>query len=245
MSIYNIIAIFFLSNILFTYFIWLFIKIKEVDIGLIKFYLFGSIICLTLVFILLKNYLLLSSIILHILFLLLHPSIQTSKAGIGIFWLFNTFLFGRFLYPVISKLTLFQIISFVGLGINSALSLKNLILGHWYLVTPGMSIKHFKNTNIFFSIVSLIRTIMVSIIFILLTKNFSIDLFIRNFLDAMFIGKVIFLQISPFIISLMSLNALSYKSTQAATGLFYIVVVLTGADFMVAMYLLKNNYYVF
>ncbi len=245
MSIYHNISLFFISNLSFTYFFWLFIRLKEIDIGLIRFYLFMGIILITLSFFMLKTHFLLYSIILHILILWLNSSIQTSKITISIFCALNTFLFFTTFYNKISGLNLVQSISLFLLGINSALAFKNLILGHWYLVTPNMSLKHFKNLNIVFSIVSILRFIISLAIYILLTKNLSIEFFKYNFFDAMFIGKLILLQISTFIVSLMSLNALFYKSTQAATGLFYVIVVFSISDFIASMYLLNNKFYVF
>lgn len=245
MGIYHNISLFFINNLLFTYILWLFMRLKEIDIGLIKFYLFMGIICITLSFFMLRDYFLLYAVIIHILFLLLHSSIQTSNTSISVFCLLNTGLFYMVFRNVILELNLVQTLSLLLLSINSALAFKNLILGHWYLVTPNMSIKHFKNLNIVFSVVSILRFVLLLTAYILLTKNFSLEFLRYNFFDAMFIGKLILLQVSTFIISLMSLNALFYKSTQAATGLFYVIVVFAISDFIVSIYLLNNKFYVF
>jgi hypothetical protein len=63
-----------------------------------------------------------------------------------------------------------------------------------------------------------------------------------NFYDMMLLGKLLLLQVGSFGVSLMSLDALKWRSTQSATGLFYIVVVFAIADFMVSLYLLKQGY---
>ncbi len=245
MTIADNVIIFLLLNLLFTYFIWLFMRIKEIDKGLIKFYLVGGFISVIVVFLTKKDIYLLLLTGVYFISLIFSSFLSTFKVALLIFILLNILLMYKSFNYFISDLKMLHSISLVGTGLSSALAFKNLVLGHWYLVTPNMSIKHFKNLNVVFSIFSFIRIIFLVCVYFVINKNFSLFILRHNFFDALFFCKLILLQISPFLISLMSQNALSYGSTQSATGFFYVIAVFTLSDFIVSLYLLRNNFIVF
>ncbi|MFN7181168.1 MAG: hypothetical protein ACK4NF_00620 [Planctomycetota bacterium] len=245
MSVYDNVIICLLINVLSTYFLWLFIKLKELDTGLVRFYLITGFLSVLLAFFQKKdiNMMFLASI--YLLFSIFHIFIYVSKIVLLFFLLLNVLLLYKPFSFFINRLDILQAISVIVLGINSALAFKNLIVGHWYLFTPTMSLKHFKILSLAFTLFSLARLVFLLTVYFFYSPSFSITALIQSYFDALFFGKIILLQLVPFLISLMARNALSYLSTQSATGFFYCITVFTISDFIVSLYLLKNNFFIF
>ena len=119
-------------------------------------------------------------------------------------------------------------------SILSALALGSvmicMILGHWYLVDPGMPVRHLKLIAAAFIAVLIMRVLLGSYTSVLIWKDLSAshaDLLSNVMLvNMLFIGqRILFGLILPLALSWMIWQTVKIRSTQSATGILYVAVV--------------------
>ena len=130
-------------------------------------------------------------------------------------------------------------------GMTLSLSLYAMILGHWYLNVEKMPISLLDQTVLVYMAMLFLR--LVWNIFAIITEDIEYDGYILALpafiasLDGFLIGVAIFFGVMFPIISLILVRrTLHHKSTQAATGILYVIVVsaIIG-DFSYRYYLLN------
>ena len=132
-------------------------------------------------------------------------------------------------------------------GMALSLSLYAMILGHWYLNVEKMPIALLDKTVLVYMAVLSVRLLWN--IFAVLTEQieyegylFALPAFITS-LEGFLIGVAIFFGVVfPFVSLILVRRTLHHKSTQAATGILYVIVVsaIIG-DFSYRYYLLNYN----
>jgi hypothetical protein len=129
-------------------------------------------------------------------------------------------LVGAFLFPLDSILS--------ALALGSVVIC--MILGHWYLVDPGMPVRHLKVIAGLFIGVLIARVLLGSYTSVLIWKELSSSEadFLSNVMlvNMLFIGqRILFGLILPLALSWMIWQTVKIRSTQSATGILYVAVV--------------------
>jgi len=123
-----------------------------------------------------------------------------------------------------------------------------MILGHWYLVEPGMSMRPLKTMTGFFLAVVLARSLMSAFTSVLIWKDLmssGVDvlsnLALINFL---FMGqRILFGLVLPIALSWMIWQTVKIRSTQSATGILYVAVVFILFGELLSRYILVTTGY--
>lgn len=116
-----------------------------------------------------------------------------------------------------------------------------MLLGHWYLTTPTMSIEPLKRINLFVGVSAVLRFI-VSILIAQQMATCGIALAEGNVLPAEWLAlRWIAGILGPIFVSLMVWRILKYRNTQAATGVLFVGVILVLIGDMTAALLLRKT----
>ncbi len=116
-----------------------------------------------------------------------------------------------------------------------------MLLGHWYLTAPTMSIEPLKRLNLFFGVASGIRLVLSCLGFGLCWTGFRIVTEFNSttwtWLGLRWLAGII----GPLVVSLMVWRILKYRNTQAATGVLFVGVILAFIGDMTAALLLRET----
>lgn len=120
-----------------------------------------------------------------------------------------------------------------------------MLLGHWYLTTPTMSIEPLKRLNLFLGIAGLLRLIVSAAVVLTLSggafdsaeTSFRLAAVPKVWLGLRWLAGVI----GPLVVSLMVWRILKYRNTQAATGVLFVGVILAFIGDMTAALLLSET----
>lgn len=121
-----------------------------------------------------------------------------------------------------------------------------MLLGHWYLTTPTMSIDPLKRVNLLLCLAACMRLTMSALMLAVFwfaswwedgssASKFSSSVLI--FLSVRWLAGVI----GPFVVSWMVWRILKYRNTQAATGVLFVGVILAFMGDMMAALLLQET----
>ncbi len=120
-----------------------------------------------------------------------------------------------------------------------------MLLGHWYLTTPTMSIEPLKRLNLLMGIAGVLRFV-VSAVIVLMFVGGAVDANDRitslsdapsTWLGLRWLAGII----GPLVVSLMVWRILKYRNTQAATGVLFVGVILAFIGDMTAALLLSET----
>ncbi len=121
-----------------------------------------------------------------------------------------------------------------------------MLLGHWYLTAPTMSIDPLKRINLFLGVAGVLRLVVSGTVLVLL----SVGLLDSAEATTRLMGAVpkVWLGlrwlagvIGPIVVSLMVWRILKYRNTQAATGVLFVGVILAFIGDMTASLLLRET----
>ncbi len=123
-----------------------------------------------------------------------------------------------------------------------------MILGHWYLVEPGMSVRPLKTMAGFFLAVILARSLMSAFTSMLIWKDLmSSGVGVQSNLalvDFLFMGqRILFGLVLPIALSWMIWQTVKIRSTQSATGILYVAVVFILFGELLSRYILVTTGY--
>lgn len=138
---------------------------------------------------------------------------------------------------------------FIANGVGSALILGSvlgaMITGHWYLVHHKLGLTPLKNSSVIYIAAVFLRVVLIGlgILFFLSTQQGAVlaeSLRKLNFSGFIFLGRIIFGLVLPFVFGIMVWKSAVIRSTQSATGILYatIVLVLIGETFGKFLYML-------
>src|SRR6266516_2611844 len=132
----------------------------------------------------------------------------------------------------------------------SALALGSVVicmtLGHWYLIDPGMSVRHLKVMAAIFIAVVSARSLLGGYTSFLVWRDLAAsgtDL-LSNFvlITLVFYGqRVLFGLVAPLALSWMIWQTVKIRSTQSATGILYVAVVFVLFGELLSHYLLVST----
>ena len=100
-----------------------------------------------------------------------------------------------------------------------------LIVGHWYLVAPGISFGFLKKYTWAVVVTLILRALFLSV----LTWESSHVLggeMVTYLTDVFYLMRMLFGIVMPLVFAFMALNALKYKNNQAATGILYVALIM-------------------
>ena len=123
-----------------------------------------------------------------------------------------------------------------------------MILGHWYLIDPGMSVRHLKVMAAIFIAVVSARSLLGGYTSFLVWRDLAAsgtDL-LSNFvlITLVFYGqRVLFGLVAPLTLSWMIWQTVKIRSTQSATGILYVAVVFVLFGELLSHYLLVSTGY--
>ena len=140
------------------------------------------------------------------------------------------------------------LIAFASEFIGSAVlggSVVSMLLGHWYLTTPTMSIEPLKRLNLILGISGVLRLIASATVLLMLwngafdtvEQSLSFVAVPKTWLGLRWLAGVI----GPIGVSLMVWRILKYRNTQAATGVLFVGVILAFIGDMTAALLLLET----
>lgn len=101
-------------------------------------------------------------------------------------------------------------------------AVTGMLLGHWYLTAPTMSIEPLKRLSLYFGIAVVVRLI-VSIAAWSMAGQGLMDGTLWTWFALRWLAGII----GPLVIAVMALQILRYRNTQAATGVLFAGVILT------------------
>ena len=123
-----------------------------------------------------------------------------------------------------------------------------MLLGHWYLTAPTMSIEPLKRINLFLGISGLVRlvvsTLAIAFYWSERLKSARIGSELPEFVSipTVWLGLRWLAGIfGPLVVSLMVWRILKYRNTQAATGVLFVGVILAFIGDMTAALLLRET----
>ncbi|TXT24265.1 MAG: hypothetical protein FD138_3099 [Planctomycetota bacterium] len=120
-----------------------------------------------------------------------------------------------------------------------------MLLGHWYLTTPTMSIDPLKRLNKLLGIAGVLRLLVSMTVVGLLSAGMldTSDMTVRlaTVPRAWFSLRWLAGIIGPLVVSLMVWRILKYRNTQAATGVLFVGVILAFIGDMTAALLLRET----
>lgn len=138
---------------------------------------------------------------------------------------------------------LFPLSQLAGAAVLGA-TVVGMLLGHWYLTAPTMSIDPLKQVNRLVCLAGIARFTMSAVMLVLgliglalwdTESRFTISVWI--FLSVRWIAGVI----GPLVVSWMVWQILKYRNTQAATGVLFVGVILSFMGDMFAALLLRET----
>ena len=120
-----------------------------------------------------------------------------------------------------------------------------MLLGHWYLTTPTMSIEPLKRLNLFLGVAGMLRLLVSAAVLLLLWAGVfdsaeatsRLDAVPKAWLGLRWLGGIV----GPLVVSLMVWRILKYRNTQAATGVLFVGVILAFIGDMTAALLLAET----
>lgn len=118
-----------------------------------------------------------------------------------------------------------------------------MILGHWYLVDPRLSISHLKKLAVLFNMALLIRAFFVSLTLIVYSARgadppYNLSQFLDPMSDGLFFWmRVLTGLVGPTVLAFLIWRTVKMRSTQSATGLLYVAVILVLFGELIAKYL--------
>jgi hypothetical protein len=120
-----------------------------------------------------------------------------------------------------------------------------MLLGHWYLTAPSMSIEPLKRLNLFLGVSGALRLIVSAVVVILLSNGVfdrsQASLRLVDVPQAWLGLRWLAGVIGPIVVSLMVWRILKYRNTQAATGVLFVGVILAFIGDMTAALLLRET----
>ena len=133
---------------------------------------------------------------------------------------------------------------FIGAAVLGS-SVVGMLLGHWYLTTPTMSIEPLKRLNLILGISGVLRLIASTTVLLMLwngafdtvEQSLSFVAVPKTWLGLRWLAGVI----GPIGMSLMVWRILKYRNTQAATGVLFVGVILAFIGDMTAALLLLET----
>lgn len=120
-----------------------------------------------------------------------------------------------------------------------------MLLGHWYLTAPTMSIDPLKRLNQWLGIAGVLRLLVSTIVVVLLAAGLldtpdstaRLAAVPRAWFSLRWLAGII----GPLVVSLMVWRILKYRNTQAATGVLFVGVILAFIGDMTAALLLRET----
>ncbi len=120
-----------------------------------------------------------------------------------------------------------------------------MLLGHWYLTTPTMSIEPLKRLNLVLGISGVLRLVVSAVVVLMLWSGafnsvettFAFSSVPKSWLGLRWLAGVV----GPIMVSLMVWRILKYRNTQAATGVLFVGVILAFIGDMTAALLLHET----
>lgn len=133
---------------------------------------------------------------------------------------------------------------FAGAGVLGG-TVVGMLLGHWYLTAPTMSIDPLKRLNQWLGIAGVLRLLVSTIVVVLLSAGMldtpesmaRLAAVPKAWFSLRWFAGVI----GPLIVSLMVWRILKYRNTQAATGVLFVGVILAFIGDMTAALLLRET----
>jgi len=116
----------------------------------------------------------------------------------------------------------FLLISHLATAAVLGSAVTGMLLGHWYLTAPTMSIEPLKQLSLLFGLAVVFR-LMVSLAGWLLAGDTLAGGTIWTWFALRWLAGIV----CPLVIAIMSLQILRYRNTQAATGVLFAGVILT------------------
>ncbi len=125
--------------------------------------------------------------------------------------------------------------NYVASGLVLGFVLAAMILGHWYLIDPRLSLGHLKKAVMLFGIALIIRATLITATIVYFLHFVAVDRVERRSLNDLLdiMGNGIFFWIrlltgllGPILLSLLTWKTVNMRSTQSATGLLYVTVIL-------------------
>lgn len=120
-----------------------------------------------------------------------------------------------------------------------------MLLGHWYLTTPTMSIEPLKRLNLALGISGVLRLVVSAVVVLMLWSGafhsaettLALSSVPKSWLGLRWLAGII----GPIVVSLMVWRILKYRNTQAATGVLFVGVILSFIGDMTAALLLQET----
>ncbi|MFM9963666.1 MAG: hypothetical protein ACKV2Q_20860 [Planctomycetaceae bacterium] len=133
---------------------------------------------------------------------------------------------------------------FAGAAVLGA-TVVGMLLGHWYLTTPTMSIEPLKRLNLFLGVAGVIRLVISAAVVLMLwsgafnsaESSLRLAAVPNAWLGLRWLAGVI----GPLGVSLMVWRILKYRNTQAATGVLFVGVILAFLGDMTAALLMSET----
>jgi hypothetical protein len=120
--------------------------------------------------------------------------------------------------------------------LSSALMLggatTGMLLGHWYLTAPTMSIAPLRRLTAYFAMAALLRLVLSALGLVLAWDQFSASTH-WLWLALRWTAGIF----APILVAVMAWRILRYRNTQAATGVLFVAVILTFIGELTAMLL--------
>ncbi len=124
-------------------------------------------------------------------------------------------------------------------------TVTGMLLGHWYLTTPSMSIEPLKRVNLYLGIAGAIRLVVSAAVLALFWGGFFAPAEATErvpSIPTMWLGlRWLAGVFGPIVVSLMVWRILRYRNTQAATGVLFVGVILAFIGDLTAALLLQET----
>ena len=115
-----------------------------------------------------------------------------------------------------------------------------MLLGHWYLVAPGLSITYLKAVTIALIAALVIRSGL--LVEVLVTSGARLDqIYFFEMYGIFFIQRVVLGLLLTLILSVMTYFCVRIRSTQSATGILYVVLVFCLVGEIIGRYLFTRT----
>lgn len=119
-------------------------------------------------------------------------------------------------------------------------SAVSMLLGHWYLVAPGLSIRYLKVVTIALIAALALRAALV--LFETFRNHDALsELHFYEIYGFFFIQRVVFGLALTLVLSVMTYYCVKIRSTQSATGILYVVVVFSLVGELIGRYLFAKT----
>lgn len=120
-----------------------------------------------------------------------------------------------------------------------------MLLGHWYLTAPTMSIEPLKRVNLHLGIAGVLRLLVSSVVLLMFLgggedadgRLIGLSAAPSTWLGLRWLAGIL----GPIVVSLMAWRILKYRNTQAATGVLFVGVILAFIGDMTAALLLSET----